>query len=74
MSFDEVDTTEAHELRVTRCRSCRARIIWLKTGAGKNMPVDADSVEAADELFLPERHVTHFRTCPNADQHRSKKR
>jgi len=69
MSFDD-DTTEAHERRITRCRSCRARIIWLKTTAGKNMPVDADTVEPDDEEFDHERHVSHFATCPNSAQHR----
>lgn len=29
MSFEE-DTTEAHERRITRCKSCRAQIIWFK--------------------------------------------
>lgn len=69
MSFEE-ETTEAHERRIVRCRSCRARIIWFQTAAGKNMPVDADTVEPEDEeLDLP-RHVSHFSTCPNANQHR----
>lgn len=69
MSF-EADTTEEHERRITRCRSCRARIIWLTTEAGKNMPVDADSVEPEDEQFDSDKHVSHFATCPNAQQHR----
>lgn len=70
MSFEEPDTTEAHEKRITRCKSCRAMIIWLKTAAGKNMPVDADTVEPADEEFNSEKHTSHFATCVNADQHR----
>lgn len=69
MSFD-VDTTEAHEKRITRCRTCRARIVWLKTDAGKNMPTDADTVEPDDETFEQGRHVSHFATCPDSDQHR----
>lgn len=69
MSFEE-DTTEAHERRIVRCSSCRARIIWLKTRAGKNMPVDADTVEADDDDLDLERHVSHFATCPQANQHR----
>jgi hypothetical protein len=73
MSFDDVDTTEAHERRIVRCSSCRARIIWLKTDAGKNMPTDADTVEPEDDLFDPARHKSHFATCPNADQHRKKR-
>lgn len=64
MSFDET-TTEAHERRIGRCRadSCRKPIIWLKTASGKNMPVDADTVEPGDELYDPARHVSHFKTC-----------
>jgi len=45
-------------------------IIWFKTPTGKNMPVDADTVLPDDqELELP-RHVSHFSTCPGANQHR----
>lgn len=71
MTFDE-DTTEAHEHRITRCKSCRAKIIWFKTDAGRNMPVDADTVEADDEELDLERHVSHFATCPQANQHRKR--
>ncbi len=73
MSFDDNDTTEAHERRIVRCRSCRARIIWFKTAAGKNMPVDADTVEPEDLELDLDRHVSHFATCPNANQHRKPK-
>lgn len=70
MSFDDYGTTEAHERRITRCRSCHAQIIWFKTAAGKNMPVDADTVEPDDEELDLKRHVSHFATCKQADQHR----
>jgi hypothetical protein len=69
----EADTTEAHERRIVRCSSCRARIVWLKTAAGNNMPVDADTVESDDDQFVGERHTSHFATCPNANQHRRKR-
>jgi hypothetical protein len=64
MSFDsyagDEKREEMHERRITRCRSCNAQIIWFKTEAGRNMPVDADTVEPEDEeLDLP-RHVSHF--------------
>jgi len=72
VSFDEEDTTEEHERRIVRCSSCRARIIWLKTSKGKNMPVDADTVEPEDNEFDPSRHTSHFATCPNANQHRKR--
>ena len=71
MSFEE-DTTEEHERRIVRCSSCRAKIIWFKTPAGKNMPVDADTVEPTDDALDLSRHKSHFATCPNANQHRRK--
>lgn len=73
---DADGTTEAHEKRVGRCReeTCRARIVWLKTEAGKNMPVDADTVAAADELYDPTRHVSHFKTCKAPDRFSKGKR
>lgn len=71
MAHEEHDgTTEAHERRITRCRSCWAQIIFLPTVHGKKMPVDADTVEAGDDLFDQERHTSHFATCPNAGRHR----
>ena len=71
MTFD-VDTTEEHERRITRCKSCRARIVWLKTVAAKNIPVDADTVEPGDEVYEHGRHVSHFSTCPQSDQWRKR--
>lgn len=63
-------TTEAHERRIVRCtkKACNARIIFLPTPNGKQMPVDADTVEAADDEYAPGRHISHFATCadPNA--------
>lgn len=70
MSFLDDDTTEAHERRITRCKSCRAQIIWFRTPAGKNMPVDADTVEPEDDDLDLSRHVSHFATCPQSGQHR----
>jgi hypothetical protein len=76
MTFDsyEGDTAqlEAHERRIKRCTSCQAKIIWFKTAAGNNMPVDADTVEPGDnveELDLS-RHKSHFASCPNSAKHR----
>jgi len=58
--------------KVSKCRSCQAYIVWMKTEAGKNIPVDADSVEEGDELFVPGEHVSHFSTCPDADRWRKR--
>lgn len=46
------------------CRSCGADVIWVKTPAGKWMPVDP--AEEGDEF------VSHFATCPDAAGWRKK--
>jgi len=70
MSFDDdCQTNEWHELRIKRCRSCRAKIIWF-TEAGKNMPVDSDTVAPEDTELDLSRHESHFASCPSASQHR----
>lgn len=53
-------------LRVVHCRSCNAEIVWLKTKAGKSMPVDAATVKPGDTEFEHGRHMSHFGTCPQA--------
>ncbi len=91
-------------MRLSRCRSCEAAIIWTITTNGKRMPVDADPVASVrgfriDETLLDEAqmgfndddlkpgkdvlaiyvmdaapgerlYLSHFATCPDADQHR----
>ena len=59
--------------RTARCRSCDQYIVWLKTEAGANMPVDADSVEEGDKTFDAKSHVSHFSTCPDADKFRKRR-
>lgn len=36
---------------MSRCRSCGAEILWIKTGRGKMMPVDAKT-----ERFYPDQY------------------
>lgn len=68
------------------CRSCGAPILWVKTEAGKRMPIDAKPERrvvldplavrlGADELTarVVDTYVSHFATCPNAAQHRKAK-
>lgn len=59
------------------CRSCGAEIMWIKTKADKNMPVNMTPTNLerrapkyTETVFDPERHESHFATCPKADQHR----
>lgn len=48
------------------CKSCGDPMVWLKTAAGKAIPVNAGTVKEGDTLFDPLRHVSHFKTCPDA--------
>lgn len=68
------------------CRSCGAEIIWAVTELGKRMPLDAEPAERPTGLFRIQReedgavrafsvsgqpvYLSHFATCPHADQHR----
>jgi hypothetical protein len=65
MSFDDDETTEEHERRITRCKeqTCRKQIIFLPTINGATMPVDADSVLPEDDTYEPAKHTSHFTTC-----------
>jgi len=64
---------EAHERRIDRCGSCQAPIIWLLTKNLRPMPVNAETVKPEESRFDPERHSSHFATCPNAKQHRRRR-
>jgi len=56
-----------------KCRSCGKEIVFLRTDQGKAIPVDKETVDAIDEYFDRDRHVTHFRTCPAAGKFRKGK-
>lgn len=51
-----INATLAH------CRGCGARIYWIRTPAGANMPVD------------PGTGMSHFSTCELADRFRRKRK
>ena len=69
---------------MSRCTSCGAEILWIKTERGKLAPVDAKSEkrfvldplaarlapDAPPQARLVDTFVSHFATCPNAAQHR----
>lgn len=62
----------------SKCRSCGAKIMWVKTAKGKNMPINYDPDLAHEFVgekgtkpeFDRDRMTSHFETCPNADDHR----
>lgn len=56
------------------CRFCRAPIVWVKTEAGKNAPLDACPIEGIDADGKHRRiHLSHFITCPHAEKVRAEK-
>ena len=65
-------------MKKSTCRGCGAPIVWIRTAAGKSMPCDAEPVLSADigglAAFEPDGvgHVSHFATCPAAEQFRRK--
>ena len=60
---------------ISKCRSCSAPILWMKTKNNKNIPVDWDAGFVDDtEFSIPAGHVSHFSSCEFANQHRKPKK
>ena len=71
----------------SKCSSCNAEILWVKSSQGKRMPLDAKpekrimlvhhvNVEKGDynEGRVIDTYLSHFATCPDsAEQHRKPK-
>lgn len=57
-----------------KCKACGREIVFLRTELGKAIPVNKETVDAADEYFDRDRHVTHFRDCPKSAEFRRKKK
>lgn len=59
------------------CRSCGALIYWVQTPTGARMPIDRGRETRVcyinGEWLTIGAYKSHFATCPNAAQHRSKK-
>lgn len=50
---------------MAECRACKAPIVWVKTEAGKLNPMDPLQEDATLAST-----VSHFATCPKAQQFR----
>lgn len=58
---NEYEVPERHQLG--ECRSCHAAITWMKTPAGKAMPLSVASIETRDGVRYA---LPHFADCPEA--------
>jgi hypothetical protein len=48
------------------CKSCGAEIIWVKTEAGKAIPLDAEPTEGGNiivQVLGPDREIAHVETA-----------
>lgn len=59
-------------LKTTPCKGCGRPILWGVTADGKRIPLDPRASVYAYESGKAERlgtaYVTHFATCPHANQ------
>ena len=68
---------------MANCKACKAEIYFLVAQSGKVVPVDADSLDDLEigdlkagekRLFnVKKGHVSHFATCPFANDFRKGK-
>jgi hypothetical protein len=60
------------------CKTCGAKIMWVTTKDGKNMPLDTPGeprivLDEKNVAHVVRTFISHFATCPEADQHRKKR-
>lgn len=73
---------------MTTCRTCNAPIRWARTAQGKAIPLDPEACPLGNLEFIagdvvryvqpdanaPGRYRSHFSSCPQASQHRKRRR
>ncbi len=64
---------------MSKCKGCRAEILWIETATGKLMPIDVKPKKVfrrneRGHWVLIEGYESHFATCPKADQFRKPKK
>jgi hypothetical protein len=61
---------------MTKCKACKADILWVDMPTGKKMPLDAQPckmVIVKDGIGeIVDAYTPHWATCPGADQFRRK--
>lgn len=65
---------QAPVIKVSTCQSCGAVIIWMRTKAGKTIPVDFTEDIKEPLQYDPKLHVSHFATCPQGKEWKGKSR
>jgi hypothetical protein len=73
----------AERNKVQLCRRCNQEIIWAITQRGSHIPLNAvhslvfvmegEKIDGAPVVSQRRAYVTHFATCPHADEFRKKK-
>ncbi len=54
------------------CRKCNAPLVWVKTPAGANAPLDPVAITGIDANGEAHTiHLSHFSTCPDAAEVRA---
>lgn len=54
---------EKIQSRVRSCSKCSAAIVWLPNKDFKKVPVNSSTVQDSDEVYDPQKHTMHYRTC-----------
>jgi hypothetical protein len=65
---------QARRLSMRKCAGCGAEIKWVKTKAGKRMPVNVElKTIVTEDGEVVRGYESHFATCPKADDFRKRK-
>jgi hypothetical protein len=88
LAAERMASDAARKITTAKCKSCDAPIMWAPTENGKSIPLDPAPVEGGNvqidadgtahvlgsaPLDAQPLHISHFATCPTADQHRKPK-
>jgi hypothetical protein len=67
-------TEETNQSKPAICKGCGAEIAFVKSQAGKMIPVNARyTTVVTDDGTTVRGRVSHFATCPRAEQFRTRR-
>jgi hypothetical protein len=77
---DDMEKTPMKKLPTPgKCKSCGAEILWVETPGGRSMPLNPTPEKRivlgvkTGEAHVLDTYVSHFASCPQADEHRKGK-